>query len=158
MFREMRRKKQQLSNEECIQILKEENRCVLAVNGDDGYPYAIPMNFYYDEESGKIYFHGAKEGHKIDAVKKCSKVSFTTWSQKFKKEDDWAWYVASVVIMGRMELIDDMEIVGDKFRKLAMKYFPDKEEMEETYRLHVNRAQIMALNIEHMTGKLVHEK
>ena len=68
MFREMRRFKQQLSEEECRHILKTEKRGVLAVNGDGGYPYTIPINYIYEEESGKIYFHGAKEGHKIDAL------------------------------------------------------------------------------------------
>ncbi len=73
MFREMRRAKQQLTKEECIRILKENKRCVLAVLGDSGYPYAIPLNYFYDETSGKIYFHGAKSGHKIDALHKNSK-------------------------------------------------------------------------------------
>ena len=69
MFREMRRKKQQLEESECVEILKNEKRGVLSVIGDDGYPYGIPMDHYYNEENGKIYFHCALEGHKMDAVK-----------------------------------------------------------------------------------------
>ena len=57
MFREMLRKKQALTEEECIRILKEEPRGVLSVLGDDGYPYGMPLNHYYCEEDGKIYFH-----------------------------------------------------------------------------------------------------
>ena len=68
MFRELTRKKQKLSLEECKSILKMEKRGVLSVYGDNGYPYGMPMNHFYDERDGKIYFHGAKEGHKIDAL------------------------------------------------------------------------------------------
>ena len=73
MFREMLRKKQELSKEECIEILKKEKRGVLSVLGDEGYPYGMPINHYYDEESGKLYFHGGKKGHKIDAMKRLNK-------------------------------------------------------------------------------------
>ena len=73
MFREMRRIKQQIPNEECIEILKTEPRGVLSVLGDDGYPYGIPMDHWYSEADGKLYFHGAKEGHKLDAIKACDK-------------------------------------------------------------------------------------
>ena len=73
MFREMRRKKQQISKEECINILNQEKRGALAVNGEDGYPYVIPVNFYYDEPAETLYFHGAKTGHKIDSIQKDSK-------------------------------------------------------------------------------------
>ena len=76
MFREMRRSKQQLSQEECTEILKQEVRGVLSVLGEDGYPYGMPLDHWYDEKNGKIYFHGAKEGHKIDAIKACDKVSY----------------------------------------------------------------------------------
>ena len=73
MFRGMRRFKQQISNEECIRILKEQPRGVLSLIGDDGYPYGIPIDHWYSEKDGKIYFHGAREGHKIDAIRSCDK-------------------------------------------------------------------------------------
>ena len=68
MFRKMRRFKQQISVAECIEILKNTKRGVLSLIGDDGYPYGIPIDHWYCEDDGKIYFHGAKEGHKIDAI------------------------------------------------------------------------------------------
>ena len=74
MFREMRRIKQQVSEEECIRILKTERRGVLAMIGEEGYPYAVPVNYFYDESDRKIWIHGAKEGHKIDALRRCGKV------------------------------------------------------------------------------------
>ena len=70
MFRTMRRYKQRISGEECIRILQEEKRGILSVHGEDGYPYGIPMNHWYNPEDGKLYFHGAKTGHKIDAIAK----------------------------------------------------------------------------------------
>ena len=81
MFREMRRKKQQLSLEECQEILNNEVRGVLSVNGDNGYPFGIPINYKYSTTENKIYFHGAKKGHKIDAIKMNDKVSFTVFEK-----------------------------------------------------------------------------
>ena len=90
MFRGMRRFKQQISTEECIQILKEQPRGVLSVLGDDDYPYGIPLDHWYCEENGKLYFHCAKTGHKLDAVRKHDKVSYCVYDQGFRKEGDWA--------------------------------------------------------------------
>lgn len=159
MFREMRRFKQQVSEDECKKILKEENRGVFSVIGDNGYPYAIPINFYYDETDHKIYFHGAKEGHKVDAINQCNKVCFTTWNQGFKKEGHWEWNVTSVVVFGRVELVTDRTVIEDRLRKLAMKYYPTEDEVEEEMSSSsADRVQLYAIEIEHMTGKLVNEK
>ena len=79
MFREVARKKQALTKEECVSILKNTRRGVLSVLGDDGYPYGLPINHWYDEKDGKIYFHSGKAGHKIDALKKCGKAFFGTY-------------------------------------------------------------------------------
>ena len=97
MFREMRRFKQQVSQDECKKILKDEKRAAFSVIGDEGYPYTIPINFYYEEADHTIYFHGAREGHKMDAIQKCNKVCLTTWNQGFKKEGHWEWNATSVV-------------------------------------------------------------
>ena len=97
MFRAMRRFKQQISEEECIRILKEQPRGVLSMLGDDGYPYGIPMNHLYMED-GHLYFHGAKEGHKIDAIAKCDKVSFCVYDQGYRKDGEWALNINSVVV------------------------------------------------------------
>ena len=74
MFRPLRRIKQQLTQKECISVLKNEVRGVLSVLGDNDYPYGIPINYWYNEDENRIYFHGSREGHKIDAIKKCDKV------------------------------------------------------------------------------------
>ena len=103
MFREMRRAKQQLSQEECTEILKQEVRGVLSVLGDDGYPYGIPMDHWYDEKNGKIYFHGAREGHKIDAIKACDKVSYCVYDKGYRKDGEWVLNIRSVVVFGCIE-------------------------------------------------------
>lgn len=158
MFREMRRKKQEISKEECVKILQTEKRGVLAVLGDEGYPYAVPMNFFYDEQEEKIYLHCAREGHKIDAINRCGQVCFTVWNEGVQKDGDWAFYVTSVIVMGKAERMSDASAVCEKVRKLALKYYPTREEAEEEIERSVNRVQMIAISVDHMTGKLVHEK
>ena len=147
MFREMRRIKQQVSEEECLRILKTERRGALAMIGEQGYPYAVPVNYFYDESDGKIWIHGAKEGHKIDALKSCGKVCFTVWEQGELKEDDPFFWVTSVV-----------ETAHRHLRQIGLKYFPSAEYTDEVMSRSASRVQMIAVTIDHMTGKLVHEK
>ncbi len=158
MFRPMRRFKQAVPEAECKKILTEEKRAAFSVIGDEGYPYTIPINYYYDEEENRIYFHGAREGHKVSAIKSCDKVCFTTWNTGFKKEGCWEWNVTSVIVFGRAKLIEDRNLTEDKARKLALKYYPTAEEVEEELAHGIDRVQLFAIDIEHMTGKLVNEK
>ena len=140
-------------------ILKDEKRAAFSVIGDEGYPYTIPINFYYEEADHTIYFHGAREGHKMDAIQKCNKVCLTTWNQGFKKEGHWEWNATSVVVFGKAELITDTKIIEDRLRKLAEKYYPTVEEVEKEMNGSArSRVQLFAIRIEHMTGKLVNEK
>ena len=127
MFRPMRRFKQQISTEKCIEILKNEWRGVLALLGDDGYPYTVPMDFYYDESDGKIYFHGAKEGYKIDAIKANPKASFCVMDRGFKKEGDWALHIKSVIAFGKISLITDIEKAEEICIRLVQKFTDDQE-------------------------------
>lgn len=158
MFREMRRIKQEISEAECKRILREEKRGVLSVIGDDGYPYGIPLDFYYDEEANRIHIHCAKVGHKIDAIKNCDKVSFTVWNQGYIEEGHWEYNVTSVILFGRAELVCDRAVTEKWVRKLAQKYYPPTEDIEAEVRSAIDRVQLLTVNIEHMTGKLVNEK
>ncbi len=159
MFREMRRYKQQVSKEECQKILREEKRAAYSVLGEEGYPYTVPVNFYYDEKEERIYLHGARSGHKADAIASCDKVCFTTWNQGFKKEGHWEWNATSVVIFGRAKVVEDETVIRTHLRKLAEKYYPSQEEVDqEMTSSAMNRVQMVAIDIEHMTGKLVNEK
>lgn len=110
-FKTMRRFKQEISKEECIQVLREAPRGVMAFHGENDYPYAIPLNQFYDEEDGKLYFHGAKEGLKLDLLAKNNKVCFTIMDSGFKKEGEWPWYIRSVLCLGRVEAVDNQEKV-----------------------------------------------
>ena len=102
MFRPVRRIKNALGEEATKEILRSARRGVLAVNGDGGYPYAIPINYLYAEEAGKIYFHGAKAGHKADSINKCDKVCFTAYGDEIIREDAWAPFMRSAVVFGRL--------------------------------------------------------
>src|SRR5699024_5601763 len=124
MFREVRKKQNEISLEDTKQLLKKSRRGVLAVNGDDGYPYAIPLNYLYDEEHGKIYFHGARSGYKVDALKQSDKVCFTVYGDEEIKEEDWAPYVKSAVIFGRCHLLEHSAESLAVLKEFAMKYYP----------------------------------
>ena len=108
MFRPMRRCEQQLELNECIEILKAEPRGVLSLLGDNGYPYGIPMDHWYCEQDGKLYFHGAKNGHKIDSLQSCDKVSYCVYDKGFRKEGEWALNIRSVIVFGRMHPVADI--------------------------------------------------
>jgi len=154
MFRTMRRWKQQLTEEECIEVLEHEPRGVLSVHGEDGYPYGIPINFVYD--GGKIYFHGAKQGHKIDALKKDNKVSFTVMDHGYLESNKLGLNVKSVVVFGRIRFVDDREETIREARKLGLKYDP-ADFVESELKAKANVIQVLELSIDHMTGKLVNE-
>ena len=156
-FRAMRRANQALKEEDCVRILKEERRAVVSVIGDDGYPYGVPVNYYYDEATKCIYFHCSQVGHKIDAIRKCDKVCFTVYDGGFKKED-WSYYVSSVICFGRADEMDEGEEKYDISKRFGLKYFPTEEELQEVLDRSYARLDLVRIRIEHMTGKLVHEK
>ena len=158
MFRPMRRKKNEISQEAAKQLLHQERRGVFAVNGDDGYPFAIPVNYYYCEEEGKIYFHGARVGHKVDALKKNDKICFTVYGNETIKEETWAPYMQSVVVFGRCRLLDDREETIALTRRIAEKYYPDQKLIEEEIWQSGKAVQIYEITIEHLSGKQIQEK
>jgi len=158
MFRELVRKNKQLTMDECIEILKNETRGVLSVMGDDDYPYGMPMNHWYNEEDGKIYFHCGKFGHRLDALKKHDKVSFCTYDNGYRNEGEWAWNVKSVIVFGRMEVIDDMNKIADITTKLSYKFVQDEEHIKKEIELYGSKTLLLALSPEHICGKLVKEE
>ncbi len=157
MFREMRRFKQKVSDQECIEILKTTKRGVLSVIGDDGYPYGLPINHYYCEEDGKIYFHGAKAGHKIDAIKSCDKASFCVYNDGYRKEGDWALNITSVIAFGRIHLVEDEAVALKICSELTKKFTNDDEYLKKEIQNSFRNVQCLELIPEHMTGKLVNE-
>ena len=138
MFRPMRRASRAIPEEAAKHLLQQSRRGVLAVNGDDGYPFAIPVNYYYDQEHDKIYFHGAKSGQKVDALKQNDKVCFTVYGNEHFEPGDCA--------------------TEARVRELGMKYYPGKEEVEKEIALYIKAVQLYEITIEHLTGKQIQEK
>ena len=158
MFRELVRKNKKLTMEECVHVLKTEKRGVLSVNGDDGYPYGMPMNHWYNEEDGKIYFHcGNQKGHRLDALKKDSKVSFCTYDEGYRKPGEWPLNVKSVIVFGRIEIVNDMDRIVDITTKLSHKFIQDDEHIKTEIAQHAHRTLLLVLTPGHICGKLVEE-
>ena len=156
-FRPMRRFKQQISEEECIRVLMTEKRGVLSLFGENGYPYGIPLNHWYNPEDGRLYFHGAKTGHKLDAILRDNRVSYCVFDAGFRKEGDWALNVNSVVVFGRISLVTDEEKTRMIGESLCRKFTDDEEFIRKELKNSLSRVQCLELTIDHMTGKLVNE-
>lgn len=152
MFREMRRKQQLLTDEETIKIFEKGTSGVLAVLGDEDYPYAVPLSYVYCDS--KIYFHGAKTGHKIDAIMKYDKASFCVIDEDNVISEKYTTYFRSAIAFGKIKIIDDETEKRKAIEKLAARYTPDDEEgrlkeVEKEYKI----LHMIELDIEHMTGK-----
>ena len=128
------------------------------MNGDDGYPYGIPINYLYDEENERIIFHGAKAGHKVDALQKNDKVCFTVFGNERIKEEAWAPFLQSVVVFGRCHLVESQEDTIALVKKFAAKYYPDMDMVNEEVVLSGRAVQMFEIQIEHLSGKEVQER
>lgn len=157
MFRQMRRFKQQISDEECVRILMEQPRGVLSMLGDDGYPYGIPLDHWYSVEDGKLYFHCAKSGHKLDAIAACDKVSYCVMDDGYRREGEWALNINSVVAFGRIRVVEDEDKKREICVNLVRKFTEDEEFLRKELAGPFSRVNCLELTIEHMTGKLVNE-
>lgn len=150
MFREMRRKNQQLPNEECITILKQCTSGTLALHGDNAYPYTIPMSYVYHD--GKIYFHSALTGHKIDAVNRNNKASFCVIFKDDIVPEKFTTGFQSVIVFGKIRIIDNSNEKRKAIELLAEKYSPGIDS-ENEINSAFDRMHMLELDIEHMSGK-----
>lgn len=151
MFREMRRKLQQLPQEECERILREGKTAVLALAGDDGYPYAVPVNYVYD--GGKIYFHCARTGHKLDALRRCEKVSVCVVDRDDVAPERLATDYMSVIVFGRARILEDDEEIYRAVEVFGLKYNPDREAVAREIRREWDALCCVEITVDHMTGK-----
>ena len=153
MFREMRRKKQQLSPDICEDILTRGTSGVLALLGDDDYPYAVPISYVYD--GAKLYFHCAKSGHKLDAIRKSSKASFCVIGQDEIVPEEYTSYFRSVIVFGKIRILEGDREKREAVEKLAIKYAPDDtvSKRQETIDHSWAPLCMLEMTIEHMTGK-----
>ena len=158
MFREMRRIRQQIPHEEAVGILERGKTGVLAVNGDDGFPYAVPMDFLFDAAKKAIYLHSATEGHKVDAIERDGKVCFTTWTKGIQKEGDWSFFVDSVIAFGHAVFVEDDSERLEATKQLGLKYYPTEEEVDKEIERDLGRMLLIRVDIDHMSGKHVHER
>ncbi len=158
MFRPLRKKDNEIGIEAINHVLHTARRGVMAVHGDDGYPYAVPLNYFYDEEAQKIYFHGAHAGHKVDALKACDKVCFTVYGEEMIKAEPWAPFLQSVVVFGRCHLLQSGPETLKLIKRFAMKYFPDEELVDREIAAVGMTAQVYEIDIEHLCGKEVQER
>ena len=152
MFRNMRRFKQLLPQEMAVEILNRNTSGTLALSGEDGYPYAVPISYVYVDE--KLYFHSAKIGHKIDAIKKHEKVSFCVIDQDKIVPEKYTTYLRSVIAFGKAYLVDDMEEMRRIATALAMKYSADfNDGIQKEIDSSIKNMVIIEMRIDHMTAK-----
>lgn len=158
MFRKVRKIKNELDEKTTKEVLKKAPRGVLALNGDDGYPYGLPLNYVYDEDNNVLYFHGTKTGYKIDCIEKSPKASFTALLEEGVSDDGWSKNVSSVVAYGLLEEIEDSDFARDALVKLAQKYYPSDDLIEENIKANFKNTKMLAFHINYMTGKRVNER
>ena len=151
-FRQMRRKRQQLAEVESIAILQKATSGTLALRGDDDYPYAVPISYVYYE--GKLYFHSAMEGHKVDAIRKCDKASFCVIEQDSVQPEKYTTFFRSVIAFGRIHIIEDAQEKLETARMLGNRYNPNQDEaLQKELESGLSRMLAIRFDIEHLTGK-----
>ena len=148
----MRRKRQQLSESESIGILQKATSGTLALLGDNGYPYAVPISYVYHE--GKMYFHSALSGHKVDAIRQCDKASFCVIEQDDVQPKKYTTFFRSVIAFGRIHIIEDEAEKLSTARMLGNRYNPnDDESLKKEIESGLSRMLMIRFDIEHLTGK-----
>ena len=159
MFRDMRRKKQALDEQACLDVLKRGEWGVLGLLGDDGYPYTVPLNYVFHD--GRLYFHCAREGHKIDALKRCDKASFCVVDRSDLLPSEITTLYRSVIVFGRLRVVDDQET---RVRSLtALTKALSEGESEESQQAEIERCwrlgtvEMLELVPEHISGKQAKE-
>lgn len=151
-FRKMRRSRQQLSKEECEVILSRATSGTLALSGDNGYPYAVPISYVYAD--GKLYFHSAKTGHKIDAIKQHDKASFCVIAADDVHPAEFTTYFRSVIAFGKIQIIESDSERTYAASLLGARYNPgDDTGLQKELEKGLSHMLILRLDIEHMTGK-----
>ncbi len=156
-FRPLIRKRKELPLEECLEILRHEKRGVLSVIGDGGYPYGTPMNHFYNDGDGKLYFHCGRVGHRLDSLRRSEKVSFCCTEAGTPIPGSWALEVRSVIVFGRIEIVDDPQLVCDVASRLSRKFTDDESFIRKEIERSGRATLLLVLTPEHICGKKVSE-
>ncbi|MGN0034626.1 MAG: pyridoxamine 5'-phosphate oxidase family protein [Coriobacteriales bacterium] len=151
MFRPMRRSRQQLSDDETHAILRAGRTAVLAVSGDDGYPYAVPVNYVYTDEC--IYFHCAREGHKLDAIRRSDKVSLCVIARDEVDAEALTDRFTSVIVFGRARILTDEEEVRRAIEVFGLGFTDDHAAVDAEIAKGWDALCMVEVTVEHATGK-----
>lgn len=155
MFREMRRKRQKLDETACVEVLRGSTSGVLSLHGDDGYPYGVPLSHAYID--GRLVFHGAKTGHKLDAMRENPKASYTVIAQDAVVPEEFTTYYRSVIAFGRMRILEGDEKLA-ALRQLGDRFWPGhEEEREAEIAPRLDRMNVFVMEIDHLSGKQAKE-
>ena len=156
-FRTLTRKNKELPLEECLAILREEKRGVLSVLGDGGYPYGTPMNHFYNDDDGKIYFHCGRVGHRLESLRRNDRVSFCCLDVGTPIPGSWALEMRSVIVFGRIAIVDDPALVSDIGARLSRKFTDDEAYISREIERSGRATLLLVLTPEHICGKKVTE-
>lgn len=146
----MRRFRQLLSAKEAERILLTGKYCVMAVSGDNDYPYAVPINYVYNGTS--IYIHSAAQGHKIDALERNPKCSLCIVDKDDVIPEEFTSYFRSVIVFGKAHFVESTEDKVTALRLLGDKYSPDIDPDAEISRF-IKTVCIVRIDIDRVTGK-----
>lgn len=152
-MQEMRRNRQALSPEDCAAVFRRGTSGVLALEGLDGYPYAVPLSYCYQE--GALIFHCARSGHKLEAIRRCPKASFCVIDQDQVVPEEYTTYFRSAIAFGTVRVLEDPAELRSAVEALADRYAP---ELSADYRngyidRELDALCMLKLEIAHMTGK-----
>lgn len=150
MLPEMRRKTQQLPQAEAEELLRAGSSGVLALAGNEGYPYALPISYVYHE--GRLYFHCAPTGHKLDAIARCPKASFCVIAQDDVVPERYTTRYRSVIAFGSIRRLEDEQAIVKALDILGRKYAPGLDPSAEIAR-SLHRVCVLEMEIERLTGK-----
>lgn len=156
MFRPLKRYKQALTEDRCKDILTTTLRGTLSMIGDDGYPYGLTLNHYFDQD-GCLYFHSGRVGHKIDAILKNDKVCYTVITDGVKEDNSWALTFESVVVFGKIEIVDDIDLTKKITRELSRKFTSDEAYINEEISRFLKATILLKLTPLYVSGKSVEE-
>lgn len=155
MFREMRRSDKGGSRDDAVAMLTKATNGVLAVNGDDGYPFAVPVSFVFKDD--KIVFHCSMEGHKVDAMKRDPKVSFCVVDADNIIPERFTTVFRSAIAFGKVKLVTEgedfqwaMEAIGEKYTPKEM----NTGGFDKCMKASEGKFQAAIIDVEHLTAKM----
>ena len=157
MFREMVKKNKQISDAACKSLLRQVPRGVLSLQGDDGYPYGVPTNFWYNDDDGCLYFHSGKTGHKVDAIHRSPKASLCVLSEGTREDGDWALNFQSVIVFGTIEILDNNPASIETALQLSLQFTTDRAFIDGEIAAYGHETLFFRLVPQHIAGKGIRE-